>query len=125
MTILEEVEALGIAGQVAGFSPSDVRLAAEGRRAIYSADKRLVERRSTLMAMAAQAQMAGDLNGLAEIREEIKGFNERNPGRRITPQNLRQAVAARRRRIEEAQQGVYLPANRRDAMPAGDFAVVD
>lgn len=122
VSILDEVGAAGIAGQALGLSPSEVRLAAEGRRAIMSADKALISRRAALMEMAAHAQMAGDAEGLADLREQIAKFNERNPDRRIKPENLRASVRARRRRIEEAQQGVYLPKNRRDALEAGRFA---
>jgi N12 class adenine-specific DNA methylase len=122
ITIVDEVSAAGVAGQVLGLSPSEVRHATEGRSAIYRADKALVDRRSTLMAMYAKAQMANDADGLADVREQIASFNEKHPGRRITPQNLRASIAARRRRIAQAEQGIYLPFNRRDAMEAGRFA---
>lgn len=122
ITILDEVDVAGVAGQALGFAPSDVRRATEGRSAIYQADRALVERRSTLMAVYAKAAMAGDKEGMQEAREAISRFNEKNPGRRITPQNLRQSLAARRRRIAESEQGIYLPDNRSDARAAGRFA---
>lgn len=125
ITILDEVSAAGVAGQVLGLSPSEVRHATEGRSAIYRADKALVDRRATLMAMFAKAQMAGDTEGAAEAREAVAAFNEKNPGRGITPKQLMASVRARRRRIAQAEQGVYLPRNRRDALEAGRFAAVD
>ncbi len=36
-----------------------------------------------------------------------------------------QSVSQRQKRIREAQEGVYLPSKRRDAMEAGRFALGD
>lgn len=45
-----------------------------------------------------------------------------NPSRAIKPMQLAQSVRMRQRRINQAQEGVYLPRNRRDAVEAGRFA---
>ena len=66
-----------------------------------------------------------DSEGMADVAKEIARFNEKNPTRRITSQSLMQSVRNRQRRIDEADQGVYLPKNRRDATEAGRFAAVD
>lgn len=71
------------------------------------------------------ATMAGDAEAVAELRQEIATFNQKQPARRITAVNLRNSVRARQRRIAEAEQGVYLPKNRRDVMDVGRFAVAD
>ena len=120
--IVDEVSPLGIAGQALGLAASEVRQATEGKSAIYRQDRLLQERRAALMRQYAQAFMAGDAEGTLEAREDVRAFNAKNPTRQIKPQNLRASVAARRRRIEQADQGVYLPKNRRDAMEAGAFA---
>ena len=122
VVIKDEVSLSGVLGQASGFAPSEVRLATEGKSAIYQYDKARMDRRKTLVAQFAQAQMAGDTEGMAEVRQDIERFNNKNPTRRITPLNLMQSVRARQRRIDGAEQGVYLPKNRRDAMEAGRFA---
>lgn len=122
ITIKDDVSALGIAGQLVGFSPSDVRLAFEGRGAVMNADRRLNVRRSELLGQFSHAVMKKDSEAQVEAREAIKAFNEKNPGRRITNPQMWQSVRARQRRIDQAEDGVYLPRNRRDAMDAGGFA---
>lgn len=121
VTITEDVSAAGVLGQASGFSPSQVRRDTERRSAIYSYDRALLERRSVLMRMFAQAQMSGDLETAQEVRQDIQRFNEKNPTRRITPMNLAASIRNRRKRIEEAEQGVYLPSKRRDALEAVTF----
>lgn len=123
IVIKDEVSAAGLLGQASGFRPSEVALATEGRMAIYQADKALTERRSSLVRMYAQARMSGDIEGAQEVLAMVKAYNTKNPKRAITMVNLNQSVRARNRRIENADQGVYLPQNRRDAQEAGRFAV--
>lgn len=77
------------------------------------------------MTQYALATMAADDEGRAEAIEDIHAFNDKNPGRAIKPLSLRQSVAARNRRISQADQGVYLPKNRRDAVEAGRFSLID
>jgi hypothetical protein len=122
VVIKDEVSLSGVLGQASGFAPSEVRLATEGKSAIYQHDKARMDRRKTLVAQFAQARMADDADGMAEVRKDIERFNSKNPTRRITPLNLAQSIRARQRRIDGAEQGVYLPKNRRDAMEAGRFA---
>jgi len=75
-------------------------------------------RRSERFAMAA---MAKDEEDKAEARAAISRFNEKNPARRILPMQLAQSMHAREKRIREAQEGVYLPKTRRDALEQGRF----
>ena len=125
IVIQDEVDAAAWLGQAAGFSPSTVRNATEGKGAIMAHDRALVARRSGLVEQFAMAAMAGDEEGKVDARAAIDAFNEKNPDRRIKPMQLAQSVRARTRRIEQAQDGVYLPKNRRDAMEAGRFAKED
>ena len=122
VVVRDEVGIAGIASQLVGFSPSEVRLSFEGKSAIFDADRRLSNRRSELMTQFARAAMEGDQGGMAEAREAIAAFNQKNPSRRIQANHLMQSVQARRRRIAQAEDGVYLPRNRADAREAGRFA---
>jgi hypothetical protein len=121
VVITDEVSAASVLGQASGFSPSQVRRDTERRSAIYGHDRALTERRSVLMKMFADARMNGDSETVQEIQKDIRAFNEKNPTRRITGQNLMQSIRNRRKRIDEAEQGLYLPKNRRDAMDAVNF----
>ena len=123
--IKDEVSAAGVAGQFLGLSPSEVRQATEGKRAVMQRDRALGERRQALMTRYAMATMAGDEEGRAEWMKDIAVWNAKHPTRAITAVNLRQSMMARRKRIAESEGGVYLPKNRRDAMEAGRFAATD
>ncbi|MCC6199615.1 MAG: PLxRFG domain-containing protein [Moraxellaceae bacterium] len=125
VAINDEIGAAGVAGQALGFSPSEARLAQEGKSAIYSADRAIQARRSSLTRQFALAAMAKDQDGMTDARKDIARFNEKNPKARITPINLMQSVRARRKRIEQAEQGVYLPKKRQDAIEAGRFALAE
>ena len=94
----------------------------EGKAAITKQDRALNARRATLVEQYALASMVGDEEGKTEARVAIDRFNAKNPSRVIKPMNLAQSVRMRRRRIEQAQDGVYLPRNRRDALEVGRFA---
>jgi hypothetical protein len=121
VVITDEVSAAGVLGQASGFSPSQVRRDTERRGAIYAYDRALLERRSVLMRMFAEARMNGDEETVQEVQKDIQRFNEKNPTRRITPMNLAQSIRNRRKRVQEAEQGVYLPSKRRDALDAVTF----
>ena len=100
-------------------------LATEGKTASYQADKALTERRSNLVRLYAMSRMNDDSEGTQDALNQVRQFNEKNPNRRITMPNLMQSVRNRQRRIDDAEQGVYLPKNRRDALEAGRFAMAD
>ena len=123
IVVQDEVDAASLLGQAIGFSPSGVRNAYEGKSAVVQHDRALQARRSALVEQFAMAAMAGDEEGKAEAREAIAKFNEKNPNRRIQAMQLAQSVNMRQKRIREAQEGVYLPSKRRDALEAGRFAV--
>jgi len=125
VSINDEVGMAGVAGQALGFSPSETRLAQEGKSAIYSADKAIQVRKSNLVRQFALASMASDSEGMADTRKDIVRFNQKNPKARITQSNLVASVKARRRRINQAKMGVYLPSKRQDALEAGRFAEVE
>jgi hypothetical protein len=121
--IVEEVGAGGVVGQALGFSPTEVRLATEAKSAVHQADQKLAKRRALLMRQYSMAVIMGDEEGVADARQDILAFNEKNPGRRINPLMMARSVATRRKQIAESEGGVYLPTNRRDAMEAGQFGM--
>ncbi|MCU7372869.1 PLxRFG domain-containing protein [Paucibacter sp. O1-1] len=120
--IAGDLGAAEIAGQALGLAPSSVRRAQEAKSAVYQADKALQDRRTALKRTYTMAMEAGDQEAVADARKAIAGFNEKNPGRRITSQQLAASMRERRRRRAQAENGMYLPASRRDALVAGRFA---
>ena len=122
VSIQDEVSPAAIAGQAFGFSPSEVRLATEGKSAIMGADRALNERRSHLVAQFAMAVMAGDADGQQEARAAVAKFNEKNPERRILPMQLAQSVRNRQKRIDQSEGGVYLSKKHQGVREAGRFA---
>ncbi|WP_257229935.1 PLxRFG domain-containing protein [Acinetobacter sp. YH12025] len=122
VSIVDEVSSMDLLVQGMGFSPSDVRTANEGKSAIYQLNRKLNERRSRLMTLWSRAKMMDDQQEMDEIWEEIQGFNDKNPSRRITRMNLNQSYRNRQRRIDRAEDGIYLSRNRQDVREAGYFA---
>ena len=122
IVIQDEVDAAAFWGQVAGFSPSETRNAFEGKSAVIAHDRALMTRRRTLVEQFATAAMAKDEEGKVEARAAIAKFNDKNPERRIQPMQLAQSVRNRENRIQEAEDGVYLPRKRRNALDVGRFS---
>lgn len=122
VSIMDEVSSMDLLVQGMGFSPADIRTANEGKSAIYQLNRKLNERRNRLMALWSRAKMMDDQQEMDEIWEQIQGFNDKNPSRRITRMNLNQSYRNRQRRIDRAEDGIYLSRNRQDAREAGYFA---
>jgi hypothetical protein len=74
------------------------------------------------MTLWSRAKMMDDTDRMDEVWEEIQGFNEKNPSRRINKINLNQSYKNRKNRIDKAEDGIYLSRNRQDAREAGRFA---
>ncbi|MFH7764608.1 PLxRFG domain-containing protein [Acinetobacter sp. BSP-28] len=125
VSIMDEVSSMDLLVQGMGFSPSDVRTANEGKSAIFQANRKLNERRSSLMTLWSRAKMMDDQEEMDNIWEEIQGFNEKNPTRRITRMNLNQSYRNRKRRIDRAEDGVYLSRNQQGVREAGNFAFAE
>lgn len=122
VAIVEEVERAAVIGQVLGLSPSAVRNAQEGRSAVIKADRVLSDRRSKLIQDYARAEMADDEKAMDRSNDAIDRFNDKQPERDIGMRDLNRSVNTRQRRIDEAEDGVYLPRSHRDALEAGRFA---
>jgi len=122
ISIVDEVKSMDLLVQGMGFSPADVRTAYEGKTAIYQLDKKLNERRGRLMALWSRARMMDDQGEMDSVWSDIQQFNDKNPSRRITRVNLQQSYRNRQRRIDKAEDGIYLTSKHQDAREAGYFA---
>lgn len=120
--IKDDVGMLSLAAQAVGFSPSEVRLATEGRSAIYSHTKRLDKRRTELMNDYVRAVQRDDMDGQKEIWAEIQAFNQKNPSRRISRVQAMQSLRQREKRVKQAEHGIYLPNKKREDADIGRFA---
>lgn len=123
--IVQDTSEIEELGQLLGFSPSRVRETMEGKGAAYQAEHKLNNRHRALVEQWANARMAGDIEGQQDIKAAIDRFNEKNPTRRITMATLTQSLRARTKRIEQAQDGIYLPKKHRDVAELGRFAEQD
>lgn len=122
ISIQDEVNAWGVFNQTIGFSPADVRLAYEGRSAIYQKKNRLTERRGELMSMWSRARKHDDQNAMDAIWEEIQAFNEINPKIRINRMQLMQSYRQRENRVNKSEDGIYVARKYEDSREAGAFA---
>ncbi|WP_441373632.1 PLxRFG domain-containing protein [Acinetobacter lwoffii] len=122
VVIKDDVGMLSLAAQAVGFSPSEVRLATEGRSAIYSHTKRLDNRRDDLMNDYVRAVQRDDMDGQKEIWAEIQAFNQKNPSRRISRVQAMQSLRQREKRVKQAEHGIYLPNKKREDADIGRFA---
>ncbi|MCU4438736.1 PLxRFG domain-containing protein [Acinetobacter lwoffii] len=120
--IKDDVGMFSLAAQAVGFSPSEVRLATEGRSAIYSHTKRLDKRRTELMNDYVRAVQRDDMDGQQEIWAEIQAFNQKNPSRRISRVQAMQSLRQREKRVKQAEHGIYLPNKKREDADIGRFA---
>lgn len=120
--IKDDVGMFSLAAQAVGFSPSEVRLATEGRSAIYSHTKRLDKRRTELMNDYVRAVQRDDMDGQQEIWAEIQTFNQKNPSRRISRVQAMQSLRQREKRVKQAEHGIYLPNKKREDADVGRFA---
>lgn len=125
VSIMDDVDTMDLLVQGMGFSPSDIRTANEGKSAIYQMNRKLNERRSSLMTLWSRAKMMDDQEDMDEIWKEIQGFNEKNPSRRITRLNLNQSYRNRKRRIDKSEDGIYLSRNQQGVREAGNFAFAE
>lgn len=125
VSIQDEVGIMAVLGQFAGFAPSDVRLATEGKSAIYQNKKRLDARRSELLADFSRAKMNDDSEGMDKVWQEIHAFNEKNPSRRINKMQALQSYRTRKKRIDTAEHGIVVSRKKRDDLEIGAFAFDD
>lgn len=125
VSIQDDVGIAAILGQAAGFAPSDVRLATEGRSAVYDLQKKLDNRRSSLMTKFARAKLDDDQETMNEAWGEIEKFNQANPSRRINRIQAMQSYKKRKKRIDNAEHGMVVTRKKREDLDQGRFAYND
>lgn len=122
----ENVSLNDIGQQVLGFRSAKIAQAQEGKSAIYKMDKEIGSKRQRLMNRYAKAYMAGDVVAADEAWQDIKRFNagigKDYPKLKITKPKLMQSIKQRRRRIDDAEDGIYLPSSREASRQYGAFA---
>jgi hypothetical protein len=118
--ILEELTFPELAQQSVGFAPTRLKEAYEGSRAVYNVDKAVMNRRKELLRDFAKASINGDVT--EDIAKQIIAFSEKQPQAKITGSALRSAIKDRIMRVEQADDGIYLPKKRRALAELGSFA---
>jgi hypothetical protein len=106
--IVDNIGAYNTFMQVFGFNPSDLAEAQARAGAMKTAEKTILERRGALLDKLDAARMSGDVDGVDEVRDQIGTFNEKNPGKRITPDTIASSYQTRRRNERESIDGVTL-----------------
>lgn len=120
--IVDNVGPVAVLGQALGLSPSEVREATEGKSAVKRLDSRISERRRILLQQYSKAMALGDSDAVTDARAEIQEFNNKQPDYRIKGESMLKSVVNRRRRIADAEDGIYLPKGHRSTREAGRFA---
>ena len=111
--IVDNIGAYNTFMQVFGFNPSDLAEAQARAGAMKTAEKTILERRGALLDKLDAARMSGDMDGVNEVRDQIGAFNEKNPGKRITPDTIASSYQTRRRNERESVDGITLDRNMR------------
>lgn len=122
----ENISLSDVGQQALGFRSGKIAQAQEGKSAIYKMDKEIGSKRQRLMNRYAKAYMAGDVVAADEAWQDIKRFNagigKDYPKLKITKPKLMQSIKQRRRRIDDAEDGIYLPSSREASRQYGSFA---
>lgn len=122
ITVKDDFNLFELAGQAAGFRPSDLALKQEGKSAVYRRDRALSAARAKILSAMAKAVMERDAAALRGLRGVVAQWNRKHPERAIKPENIMAGVRNRQRRAARAKDGIYLPDKRADARTDGGFA---
>jgi hypothetical protein len=109
--IVEDVNAYNAFMQIAGFTPADLAAARERAGVMKEAERKITQRRSSLLDRLDGALQNGDYSGALDIREEIDEFNSKHPqkGVKITKDTIKASRKGKREKENNAVDGVYLP----------------
>ena len=101
--------------QVVGFTNPEVSEAYMRAQALKGPEKRLTQRRSSLLLRYWLASQEGDTDAVTNIKDEIREFNKKAPrGLRIKPSTLRRSMKARQKATKDSVFGVNLPETYKD-----------
>lgn len=92
----EDINAYNSLMQVIGFSPADLSSNYEKTSAAKSYEKEVGARRVRLLNLHDMAKTSGDMDLLAEVKEDIQAFNEKHPKDKITGDTLHKSQASRK-----------------------------
>lgn len=121
-TLIEDVRAIELLGQLVGFSPSRVAEVYEGANAVKGQEARLSNRRSRLLNDIVQAKMSGNRAEERSVKREIDHWNEKNPEQKITLKTILKSLQARKRVRRNTEDGIYLPDTKDYLRDIGRFA---
>ena len=96
--ILDDIGPSGIIGQALGFAPAENARRQEFITLRKYSEKKVQKRRSQLFDRAWMARKQGDFDGLQEVMEDIRKFNDSvsDPKMKILPKNLERSAATRK-----------------------------
>jgi len=109
-------------GQMLGFSSSQISEIYTQKNVVSRLESKLKERRYSLLSRAAKAKINGDTEALKLAREEIKGFNAKNPTQRITNVNIMQSVRGNKRRSKNTTNGQLKTKRNKEIIDRFNFA---
>lgn len=109
--IVKNVSAYNKFMQAIGFAPDDITEARESAGAAKGLEKKIIDRRNSIIARAAMAKAMGDEAEFQEIVEQAKQFNKKVPTFPITGDSIRGAMVRHQRKMLESVNGVTV--NRR------------
>jgi hypothetical protein len=107
-----EITPQGALAQLMGFAPADYARAMQFKTNQAEVDRRMNQRRSSLLDAYYTAYRVGDASGMVQAVQAIGNFNQRYPNFGITNTQLKQSVSTRNRNTEEMVMGT-LPTVRR------------
>nr|WP_304670482.1 PLxRFG domain-containing protein [Neisseria polysaccharea] len=122
ITVKDDFNLFELAGQAAGFRPSDLALKQEGKSAVYRRDRALSAARAKILSAMAKAVVEQDAAALRELRGVVAQWNRKHPERAIKSENIMAGVRNRQRRVAGAKDGIYLSDRHSDARTDGGFA---
>ena len=105
--IIDDPNAYNLFMQFFGFSDADLSEAYARANSMKTAERRILNRKTSLMNKYWLASQEGDVEGMREVREQMNAFNRAYPGQ-ITPETVKRSMAQRQRRQREAIDGVTI-----------------
>ena len=92
----EDINAYNVLMQAIGFSPADLSSNYEKTSAAKSYEKEVGARRVRLLNLHDMAKTTGDMELMAETKEDISEFNSKHPNSKITGDTLRRSESSRK-----------------------------
>lgn len=117
----DELSVGDLAAQAFGFTPSTVNKQYAQNSAIMLYQQRITNRRAHLMAQYWLAMQVGDEEQKAATVKEMRDFSRKNPGKAITPDDVRASMRSRARASAKMKNGMPLDAGLEHLIEDLDF----